>query len=335
MSEEFYNDFTDDDVIDALDRAGLRHDDHNARYIVSQCPRHDERNPSCQIFRDDWFALCHSGCGRFPISDALPGLKRRRESAREGGSAVRRENTQVSRSEGTRATQTAKYKTFELYDEWASMPPIPRDHRFKTIPLSVLDRLGWRYEASHNRYYIPYFTESRDSVPFMQWRNLEGNVRFNFLKDGKPTVYGKWNLTPGKTYFMVEGTSDCATLEHCGIPWVGIPSSSLGEMVKSLGAWCVANRVRLIYAGDNDEAGDKLKAALEEVMPFRTCQPPARYNDWSDFLVAEGPNAVIMHAAKKYGPLTLKSEVPDGWGDMSDIQKLREVFPGATELQIV
>lgn len=246
-----------------------------------------------------------------------------------------RENTRDTRQDAVRATPATKYKDFELYDEWTAMPPIPRDHVFKTIPLSILDRLGWRWDAAKNAYYIPYFSETRQSLPFVQWRFLSGNIRFNFLREAKPTVYGKWNLTPGGTYFLVEGTSDCAALEYCHVPWIGLPSASSGELVRGLAKWAVANHVRLVYAGDNDEAGNKLREALDEVMSYRTCQPPRGHKDWADFLSAEGIEAVTAYCRRVLGPMPRDFAIPDNWDDMTDVQKIQAVWPGAEELQIV
>lgn len=40
-----------------------------------------------------------------------------------------------------------KYKDFNQMKYWESLPMIPRDHQFKTIPLDILDGMGWRWVA--------------------------------------------------------------------------------------------------------------------------------------------------------------------------------------------
>lgn len=312
--------FTENDVIAALQRAGLRFK-AGKRYILSQCPTHEDRNPSVQIYKDDWFVNCHSGCGRYHITKAFPEL--RKHSERMAGNEQHKNRCSYRRAE---AIPPVKYKTFDLMEKWQGMPVIPRDHQFKTIPLVVLDDLGWRWDEAKNSYFIPYFSGSRRAIPFAQWRHLSGERRFTFLKDAKPTCYGTWNLEPGEKIFIVEGTSDCAVLELCGIPWIGMPSSASGELMKTLAVWCGQNNVQLVYAGDNDDAGDKLREALESVSAYRVCQPPERYKDWGDFLVGTDIDTVTEYCMDEL--------YPERRQNMSDVDKVKEVFPGAVELEI-
>lgn len=234
-----------------------------------------------------------------------------------------------------------KYIAVDLMDFWQSLPEIPEDHHFKGIDIYVLNTLGWRYDAVNERYFIPYFSRSKESIPFAQWRNLRDGPRFNFWKDAKPTMYGTWNLEPSNSpLFLVEGTSDAAVLDFCAVPWVAAPSAASGELVKSMAAWCKTNGIQLVYAGDNDAAGDKLKEALDSVMSYRVKQPPAKYKDWGDFLEAEGAVAVQEYCFEELFPdqalkLPPEEEKPENWDELSDVEKVQTVFPGAEQLEII
>lgn len=184
-----------------------------------------------------------------------------------------------------------KYIKVDLMEYWQSLPEIPADHIFKGIDIAILHDLGWRYDPNGHRYFIPYFSASRESIPFAQWRNLAEGPRFNFWKDAKPTIYGTWNLDNDKL-FLVEGTSDAAVLDYCAVPWIAAPSAASSELVKKLAHYCKDNGIQLVYAGDNDAAGNKLREALDSVMPYRVKQPPQKYKDWGDFFEAEGIEAV-------------------------------------------
>lgn len=187
---------------------------------------------------------------------------------------------------------------YDLMELWKILPKIPRNHDFKGIPLEVLDDLGWRWDVSGHEgmgpgYFIPYFDHTRSHVPFAQMRHAAtSDRRFTFLPGAQQTVYGKWNLVQSGTekhrqkFFVVEGTSDCAVMQHCMIPWIGLPSASSGAIMTELAKFCRANSIELIYAGDNDAAGDKLKEALDAVMPYRTWQAPKMFKDWGEFLEA-------------------------------------------------
>lgn len=279
---------TESEVKACLDRAGLKWKDGH-RYIVAQCPLHEDKNPSTQIFKDDWFANCMSGCGRFHITKAFPDLRPWKPGFYKP--AVRQPQPEQH------------YKEFDLYAEWMQLPEIPREHTFKKIPLETLDNLGWRWtDGSLGMgvgYFIPYFDQTKDNIPFAQVRHLEGERRFTFLKDAKPYIYGVWNLSRADRLLIVEGASDCATLDYLGVPWIGMPSASSTELAKELGMYANAHGIRLVYAGDNDEAGDKLREAIDTIAHYRVCQPPTSYKDWSDFYQAEGYETVFDHAMKE------------------------------------
>ena len=240
-----------------------------------------------------------------------------------------------------------KYKDLstEIMHMWESLPEIPADHTLHTVPAEHLNDLGWRWDAAHNRYLIPYWSRSKTSIPFAQWRNLSGPVRFNFWKDAKPTMYGTFNLYDNDPVFLVEGCSDAAVLDYCAVPWIAAPSAASGELVKALAAWCKAHNARIIYAGDNDEAGNKLKDALTDAgMPFRRKQPRKPYKDWGEMIEAEGPESVSDYCFEELFPaglpgtvVTLPEPVRDEFipTNKTPLEQVQAVFPGAIELKMV
>jgi hypothetical protein len=44
-----------------------------------------------------------------------------------------------------------KYTPVNLMEMWAAMDEIPETHYFKGIPIEILNDLGWRYDAQHER----------------------------------------------------------------------------------------------------------------------------------------------------------------------------------------
>lgn len=322
MVKEFPPDeFTENDVKAELDAQGLHYQD-KGRYILAQCPTHDDKHPSVQIYKDDWFVNCHANCGRYHITKAFPNLR-----PTNNGSQSRNSQGYDRTSEKKQVTERT-YEQFDLYDEWKEMDMIPRDHVFKGIPLDILDDLGWRWNEDKNSYFIPYFSSARIHIPFAQWRHLSGERRFTFLKDAKPTAYGTWNLIDTDKIFIVEGTSDAAVLEHCMIPWVAMPSAASGELIKKLAQYAKENGIQLIYGGDNDEAGDKLKEALDSVSSYRIHQPPKQFKDWGEFFESEGALGVINYCNEELDP-TCKM-----WGD-DVIGKTAQLMGGGTEISIV
>lgn len=313
--------FTQIDVERELDAQGLKWYD-KGRYILSQCPTHEDKHPSVQIYKDDWFVNCHAECGRFHITKAYPSLR--------SDSTIGFRNNAQSAPKGKRndiKVSERQYKEVDMMEEWREMPFIPRDHVFKGIDLEVLDSLGWRWDAEQNAYFIPYWNRPQNKIPFAQYRYLSGDVRFRFVKDLKPTMYGTWNLYPNMAVFLVEGASDASVLESGLIPWVAMPSASSGALMRPFAEWCVANNVTIIYAGDNDSAGDKLREALDEVAPYRVWQPPKNYKDWGDFFEAEGLEAVIIYCNKELAPEVEYT---------NPINKTAfEIMGGGTELEII
>lgn len=323
MKGDFPNDtFTENDVLQRLEQAGLKFK-RGSRYILSQCPLHDDENPSTQIFKNDWFVNCLAGCGRYHITKAFPELRT---------SNNREQQRYTKPVERTPKMSAHKYKDFNQMKYWESLPMIPRDHQFKTIPLDILDGMGWRWVAEKNSYYIPYFDMFKKNIPFSQLRHLSGDRRFTFLKDARPIVYGLQNLDPSNSpIFVVEGSSDCAVLDYCAVPWLGMPSAASGELMRGLAHYCQKNGIQLVYGGDNDSAGDKLREALDDVMSYRVHQPPKKYKDWGDFLVAEGYDVVYKYLWDFIEP----PKVEFSERELSDVEKVLKVFPGAKELEVI
>lgn len=322
MKGDFPDDtFTEHDVLSALEGAGLKHK-NGSRYILTQCPFHDDAHPSAQIYKDDWFVNCNAGCGRQHITKAFPELR-----SNSGG----RQSSNSHQVRKAKKEPEVKYKTYDLMDYWKELPLIPRDHVFKGIDLEILDSLGWRFVPDKNQYFIPYFSASKKSIPFGQYRNLgkDPQPRFIFLKDAKPTCYGTWNLD-NDVLFVCEGASDAAVLDFVAVPWIALPSANAVELMKSMAQYCKDKGIRLVYAGDNDKAGDRLKEALDEVMPYRCKQPPTKYKDWGDFFEAEGHEAVNDYCMRELFPEQYAEPVEE----LSDVEKIQAVFPGAKELKV-
>jgi hypothetical protein len=314
--------FTEADVLSYLESAGLKYKNGH-RYILSQCPIHEDENPSVQIYKDDWFVNCHAGCGRYHITKAFPQLRPNNSGYTPSPMATRKE---------PKMTQQHQYKQFDQMEYWKSLPLIPRDHQFKTIPLETLDFMGWRWVPDKNSYFIPYFNMTETQIPFSQLRHLQGDRRFTFLKDARPIIYGLQNLDPNNgPLFLVEGSSDCAVLEHCAMSWLGTPSASQKELIHGLGRYCKENGIQLVYAGDNDTAGDKVREALDDVVAYRVHQPPKKYKDWGDFLVAEGYDVVYQYLWDFIQPPVLNVPIKQ----ITDLESIQNVFPGSVELKVV
>lgn len=282
---KFGDDFTENDVLNCLERRGLKYR-NGQKYILSQCPTHEDEHPSTQIFKNDWFVNCLAGCGRFHITKAFPELV---------GDADKRPSVR-------RTPQKApvSYQKYDLMPQWRQLPGIPADFNFKGIPVEILNGLGWRWcdhplAGMGKGIFIPYFGPNKTGIHFAQMRHLEGDRRFTFLPGAKPLAYGLWNLEPGGALFIVEGASDCAVLEACAIPYIGMPSASATKLLVDMAVYCHQKKIQLIYAGDNDKAGNALRDALASATYFRTCQPPEKFKDWGDFFEAEGMEAVQDH----------------------------------------
>lgn len=143
-------------------------------------------------------------------------------------------------------------------------------------------------------------------------------------------MYGTWNLEPGQPIFLVEGTSDGMVLDYCAVPWIAIPSASQIELLKPFGQWCRENNVKVIYAGDRDDAGDGVKDALDGLVDFRTRQVRDPYKDWAEMFEAEG-----FESVQDYCLNWLQGPAQRQWAELSDLERVQSVFPGAKELKLV
>lgn len=303
--------FTENDVLRCLEQAGLEFR-NGSRYILSQCPTpdHEDKHPSVQIYKDDWFVNCHARCGRYHVTKAFPELYRSKQYQNSGA---------YRRTEKVHAVTEHTYKTFDLMEDWEKMELLP-EFQLHGVPSSVLNDMGWR-KFNHS-IFIPYFSATKESIPFAQYRHLQGNVRFTMLKDAKPTLYGTWNLD-NPILFLVEGTSDCAVLEYAAVPYIGAPSAGSGALVGMLADYCIKNGIQLVYAGDNDSAGDKLRQVLDTKMSYRVKQPPSKYKDWGEFLESTSVEVITNYCFEElFGkelPLILPPMVQELWPDAEKI----------------
>lgn len=291
MQPNGYSEIQEHEVLAALDSIGSRYQVKD-RYIFTTCPLHEDRNPSVQIFRDDWFVNCMAGCGRFHITKAFPHL--RDESLSSEFYERSRPAYQFKKKDAVHKPSAMNYKQFNLREQWEKLPKIPDHISLKGIPAEYMNEIGWRMEDGSlgmgSGILIPYFDNNLETIPFAQVRHPKSSpVRFHFLKDAQPRLYGTWNLEPGKPIMIVEGCSDWLVMDYSGIPAIAVPSSSQTSLLKKMAAYCQQQKIELVYGGDNDEAGDKLRQALDEGgFSYRVCQPPKEFNDWSDFFVAQG-----------------------------------------------
>jgi hypothetical protein len=258
-----------------------------SRYLMTTCLWHEERNPSMQVHLDGW-TNCFAGCKGQHISSVFPELRRKDPNYKPTRKVAMQ---QIKPVREVKQTQSMITKNNELYK---SLELIPRDHKFKGIPLQVLDDLGWRYKD--NKYFIPYWDMNRQNVMFYQWRNLSGDVRFNFAVGQTPVAYGSWNMADSGPIFIVEGCSDAATMQFAAVPWVSMPSASSSSILEALCAYTKkynnthTDKIDLIFAGDNDEASFKLEESMN--YRFSVKRPPVEYKDWSDFMQATSVETV-------------------------------------------
>jgi len=256
----------------------------SGKSLIAPCIAHEDKHPSMQVFADGW-CQCHAGCGRFHIGKYFPEF-----NEKKGLGTYMKESVKP-------VPAIRDYKKYEMFSEWESMKKIPSDHIFKGIPVDVLNDLGWRLTDGvaglGPGYFIPYFNHQKTSIPFGQVRHLSGDRRFSFLPDAEMTMYGKWNVGKSDMLFLVEGTSDAAVMEHCMVPWVAVPSASQVKLVEAFAMYCFKNGITVVFAGDIDAAGDKIRQAIDLVAPYRVCQPPKEYKDWGDFFEARGADGVL------------------------------------------
>lgn len=290
MHEQAIQSFTDalESRVYALDPQAKR----TPKGWLVHCPQHRDRHPSAMVYDDGWLH-CFAGCRRFHILN--PDL------------------VQTNPRRDTKEEVLCDY-----YDEWLELEAL--DEGIKGIPVSHLNKLGWRKMPVQNKFgtppgiFIPYFSVSGSRIPFYQVRHTGLDRRFTFAKGCSPVCYNYPALKQGGRFLaVVEGPSDAAVLSLAGARVVGIPSASLDRMVKKMDKWAIANAVTIAWCGDRDTAGDRLMANLEHC--FIDLRPPEPYKDYGDVYEAEGIDGVRKYLA----PIlpTAKEEYKEVWDLMN------------------
>lgn len=351
MDEYEYQPLSIADAELALQARGLKYRRHGEHDLYAQCPAHNGGDFNCQITEQDGklACYCYSHCGFFWMDDACEELKEKRK-----GKPVNYDKIELKmRKEPYESkTITKKVKQIpELQELWRSGRELPPERIFPEIPNSELWNLGWRW-IDHDPYFgmgrgvlIPYWTSDyqggEGTLGFAQVRHLEGNPRFNFARGLEPRVYGKWILpmvasspVNERVIWIVEGTHDWVVLNTCSVPAIGMPSSSSGQLAKALIEFCKRESIQPVYAGDNDAAGNKLRAVFDNSgIPYRTCQPPGRYKDWGEYAeqtnLAEVSNYVNNFCARR--SVDKRASQPNQTEAQQElaVQKVLDMFPGA------
>lgn len=341
-----FSKYTIDDITNGLDRRGLKW----KRYrdgIMCMCPKHHGGDLNCLITPDpdgNPRAYCYSHCSFFWPDEVMEELKGEPFDAEKYHEEHKLEL-------GVKHEQVRKVKEIpELQELWRNGLPLPPERIFPEIPNSELENLGWKWVDSApfgmgTGVLIPYWTSSYTGNPgegiigFCQVRHLEGSPRFSFPRGMSPTLYGKWVLREltecpesEREVALCEGTHDWVVLDACGIPAVAVPSSSNKDLVKGLAEFCTVNKIRIIYAGDNDAAGNRVRAVFDNMgVAYRSRTAPHPYKDVGDFAKAEGLEAVSKHIGGLYGRPTNKTT--SGQLSLKEQEKLiLDMFPGAEVL---
>lgn len=241
-------------------------------YWLIKCPRHEDRQPSAQCFKDDGFIQCHAGCGRFHINEvcrernielAMPTQNSRQShvQAQQGGSKQKKVET-IVRGDFTSL--------------WLDLEPLSANIEVKGVPALELNKRGWRKFDGGNGLapgiFIPYFDTTRQFVPFYQIRHLEGERRFTFAPGITPICYGMEQLPHCKDYLcFTEGSRDSVILGMAGVPAIALPSASSDKLLDGICNYCTKNGLILVCIGDNDDAGDALLKKLKcGALDYRT-----------------------------------------------------------------
>lgn len=340
-----FSKYTIDDITHCLDVRSIKW----KRYkdgVQCGCPLHDGQDPNCIITPDDEGnprGYCFSHCGFFWPDEAFPELKGEPFDAEKY-----REEHKLKL--GIKHEQVRKVKEIpELQELWREAMPLPPERIFPELPNSELENLGWKWVDSApfgmgTGVLIPYWTSDYDGDPekgtigFCQVRHLSGNVRFSFPKGMSPTLYGKWVLRElaelpesEREVYLVEGCSDWCVLNCCALPCVAVPSSSNKDLVKELGTFCTKHKIRIIYCGDNDEAGNRVRTVLDDMgVPYRTRTAPHPYKDARSYAGAKGlaeagryfGGRPVRQADKKASEIPLKEQE----------QMILDMFPSAEVL---
>lgn len=272
-----------------LDDLGLNPSDRGHYWLI-RCPRHEDRQPSAQCYKDDGFISCNAGCGRFHIN----------EVARERGDPLpmpvkygfqSHVEAPQSRSKPKKAEQPVVGNFTPL---WLDLEPLDASTEVKGVPAMELNKRGWRKWSGGSGVaagiFIPYFDTTRTVVRFWQVRHLSGERRFTFAPGITPICYGMEMLPKCEKYLcFTEGSRDSVILGMAGVPAIALPSASSDKLLGGIANYCWKKGLQLVAVGDRDEAGEKLLAKLPVgALDFRT--PVGK--DVGDFYEQEGIEAV-------------------------------------------
>lgn len=303
-----FSKYTIDDITNGLDRRGLKW----KRYkdgIMCMCPKHHGGDLNCLITPDpdgNPRAYCYSHCGFYWPDEVMEELKGKPfdvEKYRE----EHKLKLGVNHEQKVRRVKEIP----ELQELWRKGLPLPPERIFPEIPNVELERLGWRWVDSAPRgmgtgVLIPYWTSDFNGEPasgiigFCQVRHLSGQPRFSFPRGMSPTLYGTWVLreltefdVSEREVYLVEGSHDQVVLTVCAIPAVAVPSASSKDLVKQFAEFCTKHQIQVVYAGDNDDAGSRVRATLDDMgVPYRARTAPHPYKDIGDFARERGLDAV-------------------------------------------
>lgn len=239
------------------------------------CPLHEDNNHSAIVYRNDGWAQCFAGCGRWRFMD-----REYEERQNEGHKEPDIQQSNV-----------------DYYDFWLELEPLSEG--IKGFPASHLNKLGWRKLENGNPLqipggiFIPAFDEAKKSITFFQVRHDGGPRRFSFPSGAEQIPFGLDVLERCKKFVpFTEGNSDRATLELAGIPTVALPSGSSGRLLRRLADYCRATGKILVSVSDNDVVGDKLLADLGDYTSYIDARVRG-YKDINEAFLNEGLEWII------------------------------------------
>lgn len=280
----------DEEKVEAyLEKLDLNPSDRGHYWLI-RCPRHEDRQPSAQCYKDDGFINCNAGCGRFHIN----------EVARERGDPLPMPGKYGSHSHGEAQERPSKPKkeekvvTGNFTEMWLDLEPLGANTEVKGVPAIELNKRGWRQWAGGSGVgagiFIPYFDTTKTVVRFWQVRHTEGERRFTFAPGITPICYGMEMLPKCEKYLcFTEGSRDSVILGMVGVPAIALPSASSDKLLNGIADYCLKHQLTLVAVGDRDEAGEKLLAKLPiGALDFRT--PVGK--DVGEFYEQEGLEAV-------------------------------------------
>lgn len=265
------------------------------RYWLIRCPRHEDRTPSAQCFKNDGFIECHAGCGRFHINEVA---KERGDPLPMPSKYSHNSNVEASNSR-PEPKHDDKPVIGDFTSIWVDLAPLDNDFILKGVAGLELNKRGWRKYNGETGLppgiFIPYFNTNRDRVVFYQVRHLEGERRFSFAPGITPVCYGQEMLPHCKQYLLItEGSRDSVILGMVGVPAIALPSASSDKLLEKICSYCTKMGIMLVWAGDRDEAGDALLKKLSyPALDYRT--PVGK--DVGEFFEQKGLQAVADYYA--------------------------------------